>query len=265
MPLPPPPPELIAELARRVDQLCKTDPRSRDIRDHLTRLEHRAHRTGWDGIAAAPTLFAIEYREDRQHARCHIDTVGTRMLNAMSDQCQGNVGAAMQKYTAMIEEVSADYRGEDNGAGRGFRPSRQYTPEKDIPPQAVGMPWRLHGFGLIYEAWGLSRSATASAAELSDVFDIANARKVNVHPDKIEVRQTLYAGRDGLLWNLERIRGHAPLIHVTDPDSSERVAGMIPNALSRMTANAVGNIVPLRPVGVDKSWFRTARNGDSDV
>lgn len=226
----------------RTDELCAVDGRAARTRVLLHRLEVKGHKSGWDGDAALPEVFVVDYNPDSDQVVYRWAEPITGIVRDAMERNGGNVGAALQVVASSAERIRAG----------------EQAPHPLAPPNPfAGMPadqdlfggntpgWKFYGYGLRSEGWTTPRGGVTRDSSLHQA---AHERRLHEHPDRVEARVVWLAGRDGIAWHLVRRRGESPQCIAFRPESDLDFGGNIGNALGRMTNAAVGNPVPVRPV-----------------
>lgn len=231
------------------------DRRRETIAEALLGMERLSHDAGW---GSPPRLFTLEGDTASPEVECHaLDTL-TGTLRDLLQRSGTSMGSAM----LVLAEASETLR----AAGMPPNQNRRTMPEGVEPcepdsdlfaPPREG--WRVYGVGLLTESWKVEDQFRRGVG-----FWAAQRGALDQHPARLETRQVFLVGRDGLVWQVDRIRDHEPEITVTDPRSPERPVGRVMNALSRVCNSIAGERVPIIPFapGDDLEATNTTNGGE---
>jgi hypothetical protein len=224
------------------EALCAEQALAARTRACLIKVEHEAHRAGWDSEESAPTLFRLEAHETKQYVKARADSMMTVMLRATCERTGGNVGAALQHLASTMELAKQSME------------SLDLLPEggRDILVRHDANH-RFYGYALRVEAWA-TRGLTSEAREA------VKAKRLSEYEHRIELRSITFVARDGLTWSLGRVRGEAPQVMAVRPEGDTEHEGLVPNALGRMT-----NVIASNPVPVPQRATRNIETRNIDA
>lgn len=236
------------ELARS-EEVCQREPLAARTRLALLRLEKEGHRAGWDSEANSPTIFRFERHPEKHYVHTTRSQPLTELLRFLCALNDGDVGEALQDLAGALEGTRA-------GLGTCGVPA---TADVMGGERAGHL---FYGYALRNEGWATNRIALGDDEELDEgLMQAVRAKKLHEHPDRVESRMVHLVCRDGLYWWCIRLRRQPPAeCLVMRPESNFSGAGLVLNALGRMTAAAAGNIVPVPEVaGADEVIRRVRR------
>jgi len=109
-------------------------------------------------------------------------------------------------------------------------------------------PEGLHGAGFRCEAWAVT-GAKAGTRREREVTAAARARRLHVHPDRIESRCMYAVDRAGITYSAMQARGESEVKRsVSYPRAGEPgFSGIIPDALDRLVMGLLGVELAARP------------------
>lgn len=220
------------------ERLCAEQTLAARTRACLLKVEHRAHRAGWNSAESQATIFAVFAHPEKHYVHARKDTVITAMLHRMCDQHSGgDVGAALQMLAQVMEQA------------RDTMAALDVLPARDLLTTTAND--KFYGFALRVECWatlGLSDEDRRAAEE---------KRLKDYGGDRIELRMVDLIARDGLTWAVSRVRGEAPQVMAFRPESeTDAHQGAVPNALGRMANVIACNPVPVPQLPTDYPWRR---------
>lgn len=231
----------------RTRQLCTEQPDQQPVHTALLHLEKGAETAGWD---TDPRLFTLRRHADTGVLRSVDMPILSEQLRlapgSTSDVLLG-LATAMEFVRAQAELPPEARKAGTEGfvAGVGVEPGATLAPDADMLGDSEG--WAFLGAGLVTEAWAVLQTGNRADDRAVDAFHAE--RRLKDHPLRIEARQVFYCGRDGLMWQLERLRATTEVpasprrttIHHHDAD----LTGDLPHGLSRLCNAMAGNPVPI--------------------
>lgn len=208
-----------------VEDLCARDPRAARTRMVLLRLERQAHSHGWSH-RDTPMIFELTHNTRTHHVTYRKSTAFQAIVVDILRRSDLAVGEAFQVLAEHVEKME---RGEF---------------DKHLPPSLREMLMSImkikspdgtefYGYAARHEAW----------AAPDDGVDC----RPSLRTDRIELRGVHFAARDGLFWQVIRIRGEQPRVLVDQPGNEDASVGDVANALSRLTRVFANNPVPIIP------------------
>lgn len=209
-----------------VEDLCARDQRAARTRMALLRLERQAHSHGWDHRDTS-MIFELSYNKSTGHVQHRKSPAFHAIVTDIFSSGDMAVGDAFQALAAHVEKVASG--GFDDPLGAQLRKmimSLMKTESSD--------GWAFYGYAMRWEGW---------IAPDNDGRDC----KASQHPERQRSRGIHFAARDGLFWQVVRLRGEQPFVMVETPESEDGSVGDIPNALSRLTRVFANNPVPIVP------------------
>lgn len=230
-------------IAARTQQFCADQPPQQEIRTTLLRAEKQIHQNGWD---APPEMFFLQQNTKTMRVRyTKLDTLSHLLVTL-----PGRSPDALQMIAEFTERLRAQAMASSaSPLAETVPPALRHLafarPDQDLF-KGVGPNWRFHGIGFAHEAW-LRLRATPEDMEL------IKQHRLYTHPERIEIRQIYYTGRDGWNWQVLRLRRTPTKIVVPrycvvlNNDNAPQIAGTVPHYLSRLCNAIVSNPVPITP------------------
>lgn len=234
---------MTSDLDELTERMCRESPRNAALRAILLHHEAAAHESGWDGDWAAPVLSTLV--SEPYHLGLglgvHVNTADVRRWLAQSRDLSEALGTLADIY----EKVRAEGDGDEG-------------PPADDEDMLTGpLPgWKIVGYALGWELWEVHAPRDEIPVEM------ARAKRLYTHPDRIEVRRMMIYTRDGVLWSCRRARGEEPTVRAYPAEYFDLQRGGVPNALSRMLNAVAGEPVPIVPLAPHDLGQPTPPTGD---
>lgn len=213
-----------------VEMLCVGSARAAAIRDLVLKTELDLHREGWGTPNTDARMFAIHASTESDEVKFEWYPVLTVALRAAMNRTQNNFALSMRLLAERAEKART-------GGMPGTRLETPVPPDRDVFTLEPG--WQFHGLGVRFEAW------VAYADGAGEALRRARHGQLHTYGDKQEARFVYLYDRNGLLWTVDRRRGHIPSFCVERP--GDRHAGGPLPALSRIVNSVASNDVPIIP------------------
>lgn len=243
------------DLLGATEDTCQREPLAARTRLALMRLEKEGHRAGWDSIVNDPTIYRFERDPVRNYVRAYPSLNLTTALRQITRWIGGDVGQALSALADAVQGA--------RGALREYG-----VPDNVDVLTGTQEGHRFYGYALRHEGWSSPTVEVGpGATPRADVMEAIRNKTVHQLPDRIETRMVMLQARDGLSWWCLRRRRLPPVEVVVMRPESDRVApaGLVLNALGRMTNAAAGNISPVpdrAEDGIDAFAARVRRRRD---
>lgn len=223
------------ELLAATEDTCQREPVAARTRLALMRLEKEGHRAGWDSPTNDVTIFRFERDPVRDYVKAFPSRGLTDALRHVCDWTGGDVGEALARVADAVQ-----------GARGALR--RYGVPDNVDVCGGEQAGHNFYGYAMRHEGWASPAvDVGPGAAPRDDVLEAIRTKTLHQLPDRIETRMVMLQTRDGLSWWCQRRRRLPPVeTIVLRPESDyQAVAGLVLNALGRMTNAAAGNVSPV--------------------
>lgn len=232
--------------AARTQRLCSDQPLQAEVRRVLLSAEKTLHEDGWD---RPPKIFHLQLNDRTGRVRFTEFEKFSRLLIGFPNLRPPDALGVLTRVTEYIRaQVQAPAAGLDDVI-RDLPPEMRVlfmrargNPDADLFGGG-GRDWRFLGVGMAFEGWTVIEHD-------SSIEELARNHRLYTHPDRVEMRQIFYVARDGLSWDVQRLR-HAPPGHpsrycvILNQENNLHLAGSIPHMLSRMCNAIASNPVPV--------------------
>lgn len=220
-----------AELAK-TEEVCQREPLAARTRITLLRLEKEAHRAGWDSPQSWPRIYRFE-----RHPQKHYVTAYP------ADRLNYSLGQALAATGGDVGEALAGLADAMEGARDALGHLGLPTDRDVLIGTRAGQ--EFYGYGLRNEGWAADLEMLDGEIPAEILEALAN-KTLHQHVARVETRMVHLVCRDGLRWWCMRRRARPPVeCVVMRPEGDLEGAGLVLNALGRMTNAACGNHVPV--------------------
>lgn len=240
----------ITEQNVRTEGLCAQHPEMAAVRDLLLATEKDVHvGEGWD---SRPRLFLLR-RHDHSG---RLSTMPLPALNKLMREHDGRPPEALEYFARMFESVRSVVDGDSPNAlvggirgGDGqdfFQLFRMVRGRRGEDLLSCGSGQTFLGVGFLMEGWMASPAPGEDPAFLRKA---AAQHQIHARADRMEMRQIHYSGRDGVTWDVMRVRAvdgfTFPRMVIAHTEDDRWATGGVPESVSRMCNAIASNPVPI--------------------